>query len=272
MRNYFQSVVERFARRVFPEGVFLIVGEPQKVADQYDYIWVKSEGDIEMYYPHLSPGGIMSGIGKTDRLDTVRFEDVWFHVKPAEGKFSFTPVILTIDHTRKAIAEMDKFGIQYKLFEGIKHKAGHIGCARSYYKIFEQNRDKDMLMVFEDDVQFVRSPLTFSLDGVPEDWDAVYLGANIKAPCDNSYQGFSRMFSAWTTHAILWRRSLMDKVLAEFDPDKGMPIDEWLNRRMYEIKCYVTNPFYAVQRAGRSTIAQSDTDYITIFNSQNRLI
>jgi hypothetical protein len=110
MRNYFQSVVERFARRVFPEGVFLIVGEPREVADQYDYIWVKSEGDIEMYYPHLAPGGIMSGIGKTDKLDTVRFEDVWFHVKPAEGKFLYTPVILTIDHTDKATAEMNKFG------------------------------------------------------------------------------------------------------------------------------------------------------------------
>ena len=272
MRNYYQSVIERFARKVFPDGRFLIVGTPSVVADDYEYIWVTGEDAIDNYYPHLVPGGIISGMGKTDRLDVATFEDVWFHVKPTEGKFLFTPVILTLDRTKEAEAEMHKWGIDYTLFEGIRHKAGHIGCARSYYKIFEQNRDKDMLMVFEDDVQFVRDPHTFSLEGVPADWDAVYLGANIKGPCENSYGPFSRMLSAWTTHAILWSNKLREKILNEFNPDKGMPIDEWLNRRMCELRCYVTNPFYAIQRAGMSTIAQSNTDYITIFNSQNRLI
>ena len=272
MRNYYQSVVEKFARKVFPDGRFLILGTPMEVYDEYDYIWVQDEGQIDLYYPHLAPGGIMSGIGKTAHFDVSTFEDVWFHVKPVKDKFLFTPVILTIDRTKEAVAEMRKFGIDYRLFNGIKHKAGHIGCARSYYKIFEENRDKDLLLVFEDDVQFVRSPHTFSIDGVPDDWDAVYLGANIKGPCENTYGQYSRLLSAWTTHAILWSRKLMDKILREFDPDKGMPIDEWLNRRMFELRCYVTNPFYAIQRPGMSTIAQSNTDYITIFNSQNRLI
>lgn len=272
MRNYFQSVVERFARKVFPDGRFLIVGTPSEVYDEYDYIWVMSEGDIDMYYPHLAPGGIMSGLGTTERLDTATFEDVWFHVKPEKGSFAFRPVILTIDRTKEAIAEMKKWGIRHDLFEGIKHRAGHIGCAMSYYAIFKQHENDDLLMVLEDDVQFIRSPHTFALDGLPEDWDAVYLGANIKGPCENNFGQFSRMLSAWTTHAILWSKKLRNKVLNEFKPEKGMPIDEWLNRRMCEMRCYVTNPFYAIQRAGHSTIAQSQTDYITIFNSQNRLI
>lgn len=271
MRNYSQAIVERFARKVFPDGRYLIIGMPAEVYDEYDYIWVMGEDDIEMYYPHLTPGGIMSGMGKTAQLDTATFGDVWFHVKPAEGKFLFTPVILTLDRTAEAEAEMRKFGIEYRLFTGIRHRAGHIGCAMSYYKIFEENQDKDMLLVFEDDVQFVRSPLTFSIDGVPNDWDAIYLGANIKAPCDNSFGQFSRMFGAWTTHAILWSKRLRDKILTEYLPEKGTPIDEWLNRRMWELKMYVTNPFYAIQRAGLSTINQGNADYITIFNSQNRL-
>jgi hypothetical protein len=186
-------------------------------------------------------------------------------------KFPYKATILTIDRTEDAKAEMKKWGIKYELYQGIKHKAGHIGCAKSYYDIFMRNDTVDELLVFEDDVKFVRSPHTFSLEGLPADWDAVYLGANIKGPCENSYGQFSRLLQAWTTHAILWSKKLRDKILKEFDPDYGMPIDEWLSRRMPELRCYVTNPFYAIQRPGHSTIAQSPTDYITIFNSQNRL-
>jgi len=274
MINYFQSVVEQFARRVFPNGRILIVGNPAAVFDQYDYIWVTSEDQIDNYYPHLAPGGIMSGMGKTGHwgADYSTFEDVWFHVKADSGEFPFRPVVLTIDRTKEAETELKKFGIEYDLFQGIKHRAGHIGCARSYHKIFEEHKDDELLMVLEDDVKFIRSPLTFDYTEAPDDFDAIYLGANIKAPCENHYGTFSRMLSAWTTHAILWSKKLRDKILDEFNPDKGMPIDEWLNRRMCEMRCYVTNPFYAIQRPGISTITQGNSNYITIFNSQNRLI
>ena len=264
-----------FARRVFPDGRYLIVGTPAVIYDEYDYIWVMSEEQIDLYYPRLAPGGIISGIGKTGHFgnDISYFEDAWFHVKPAEGDFPFRPVILTLNHTAEAESEMRKFGIDYELFEGVRNtKSGHIGCARSYYNIFEQHRDDGPLLIFEDDVKFVRSPLTFDPSGAPADYDAIYLGANIKGPCENTYGRYSRLLSAWTTHAILWSARLREKVLKEFIPEKGMPIDEWLNRRMMELRCYVTNPFYAIQRPGVSAITHAPMDYITIFNSQNRLI
>jgi hypothetical protein len=273
MINYFQTIVEKFARKVFPDGRYLTVGSPAEVHDQYDYIWVMSEDQIDNYLPHLAPGGIISGFGTTGRFgdDISRFEDCWFHVKADSGDFLYRPVVLTIDRTKQAIAELKKFGIEYDLFQGIKHKAGHIGCARSYYKIFEEHEDDDLLMILEDDVKFIRSPHTYDLSDAPSDFDAVYLGANIKGPCENNYGNYSRMLTAWTTHAIVWSKKLRDRVLKEFDPDKGMPIDEWLNRRMCELRCYVTNPFYAIQRPGISTITGGNSNYITIFNSQNRL-
>jgi hypothetical protein len=148
MINYFQTIVEKFARKVFPDGRYLTIGSPAEVHDQYDYIWVMDEGQIDLYYPHLAPGGIISGFGTTGRFgdDISRFEDVWFHVKASSGDFSFRPVVLTIDHTAQAEAELQKFGIEYDLFQGIKHNPGHIGCARSYYKIFEEHEDRLTLM------------------------------------------------------------------------------------------------------------------------------
>lgn len=272
--DYFGTVIERFARKVHPDGRRLIVGSPAEVHDAYEYIWVTDEGQIDLYYPRLAPGGIIAGAHKTQYFgdDVTFFDQAWFHVKPTKGDFPFTPVILTLDRTKEAEAEMKKWGINYTLFEGVRNKkAGHIGCARSYYNIFEAHKHEDLLLVLEDDVQFVRDPYTFKDFDLPDDWDALYLGANIKGPCINDWPKFSRMTSAWTTHAILWSKKLREKVLNEFNPEKGMPIDEWLNRRMFDLKMYVCNPFYAIQRSGWSTISQANFDYITIFNSQNRL-
>lgn len=272
MRDYFKSQMLQFAGRAFDSGRFLEVGTPMTVCEQYDYIFVRDEKDIEKYISRLAEGGIIAGHGYTNYFgdDVTRVEKNWFHVKPTTGKLLFTPVILTLDRTKEAVKEMDKWGIDYELFGGIKHKAGHIGCGKSYVSLFYKYPGRDVL-VLEDDVKFIRNPFTFSLEGLPDDWDAVYLGANLRDYCKPVNHRFCRVVSAWTTHAILWNKKLTERVRKEYDPERGVPIDEWL-RKLDGVNLYVTKPFYATQKDGHSTIVGMDVTYPMLFQSQNRLV
>jgi len=271
MRDYFKSQVAQFAARTFPNMRSLEIGTPMTVHDQYDYIFVRDESDIERYYSRLSEGGIIAGHGYTKYFgdDITRVEKNWLHVKPAKGKLLFTPIILTLNRTKEAVAEMDKWGIDYELFGGIGHKAGHIGCGKSYVSMFYKYAGRDLL-VFEDDVKFIRNPFTFSLNGLPDDWDVVYLGANLKDYCIFVNDKFCRVTNAWTTHAILWNKNMTERVRKEYDPEKGVPIDEWLRRQKANL--YITKPFYATQREGYSAIEKMNVSYPMLFQTQNRLV
>lgn len=272
MRDYFKAQMYQFAHRAFDSERFLEVGNPMVVCDQYDYIFVRDEKDIKLYYSRLAEGGIIAGHGYTKYFgdDVTMVEKNWLHVKPTTGKLLFTPIILTIDRTDEAVKEMDKWGIEYELFKGIRHKAGHIGCGMSYVALFHKYAGRDLL-TFEDDVKFIRNPFTLSLDGLPDDWDAVYLGANLKGYCLPVNDRFCKVQSAWTTHAMLWNKRLTEKIGKEYDPEKGVPIDEWL-RRQDGLNLYITKPFYATQKDGYSTILGVKVNYHMLFQSQNLLV
>lgn len=271
MRDYFKMQMMQFAMRTYPSGRFLEVGTPIAIHDQYDYIFVRDDKDIELYLHHLAEGGIIAGHGYTKYFgdDITRVEKNWLHVKPAYGKLLFTPIILTIDRTDEAVKEMLKWNMDRELFKGIRHKAGHIGCGMSYVALFKKYAGRDVLTL-EDDVKFLRNPFTFSLDGLPTDWDMVYLGANLKEDCLPVNDRFCRVTNAWTTHAVLWNQRLTEKIIREYDPEAGVPIDEWLRRDESVVK-YITRPFYATQKDGHSTIMGVDVTYPMLFQSQNRL-
>lgn len=269
MGSYNKIVVMKFALKVFPGGRILEVGSPSLLSDLYDFILVENDDQIERYYDHLSEGGIIAGEGDTRYFgdDIIHIEGCWMHSKPAKGNFPYKPVVITIERAEHAYNELSKWGIKYDTFNGIRTNLGQEGLALSMIEVFR--RYKGDVMIFEDDIKFLRNPHTFSLKNVPNDWDAVYLGANIKTGTDEVNKDFSRLISAWTTHAVLYRRKFIEKILSDYKVD--MAIDEWINRLMPELNVYITNPFYATQIPGWSLIEKKEIDYSVIFNSQKYL-
>lgn len=272
MPDYFRHKINVFAAGVFPDVNRRCEIWQKRRFDNFDYIYCESEDEAIDAYPHLADGGIIAGDGKTSLFgtDVLFVNNKWLHVKPATGVFLFRPVIITLNHTKQAASEMAKWGIAYDWHSGVKHSSGHIGCSKAYISLFEQHRGGD-LMVFEDDVKFMRNPHTFVADA-PAGWDAIYLGANIKDPCEVCGGKYSRLSGAWTTHAVLYSDHLIEKIKKDFDPDKGIPIDEWLRRQMPDGKFYITYPFYATQQDGFSLIMNARVNYSIIFNSQNLLV
>ena len=255
--------IHRFVGKVFPEGRYL-TGIVEKIHSEWDFIEVEN---ISLYYDRLVPGGIAAGTGTT-LLDHVDIGGCWMHTKPDRRVFRYSPIIITLDRSQRAHDEMAKWGIQYLFKRGIRNTEGWRGLSQAYMEVFKTHRYRNVL-IFEDDVKFIRSPHTFDLALFPDDWDAIYLGANIRIPCEPGNEYCSRLISSWTTHAVFYRDTFVERILKEYD--MSVPIDEWLCQLMPETKQYVCKPFYAVQEDGYSLIQKTNVKYDHIFNSQKYL-
>ncbi len=269
MKGYWENRFYAFARGVFPAGRVIDLSLDTVIPDVYDYVFVRDSKYIEGYYSHLSEGGIIAGEGRTNHFgdDITYLDGHWLHVKPHKAKFNYRPVVLTIQKRKEAEREMAKWGIEADYFEGVKHKHGHIGCGLSYKAIFEQYKDQNV-MVFEDDIKFIRDPHTFDLPMTA--FDAVFLGANLLNQCERLDANFQKVGSSWTTHAVYYDKEFTKRISKEYIPQKGVPIDEWMNRN--NCRRLVSNPFFALQRPGHSLIENTERDYsLIIFTSQRYL-
>lgn len=131
------------------------------------------------------------------------------------------------------------------------------------------------LITFEDDVQFVR-PLNIAIDAIrqlPDDWDVVYLGANVTDPAPERYsRNLVRVRRAWTTHAVGYSESAREKILAGFDPMANQVYDDYLSSMLDQLKAYVVTPMVAYQRQCRADLFNPMANYFGIFKRSDRLL
>lgn len=124
-------------------------------------------------------------------------------------------------------------------------------------------------LILEDDCVFKNwQHLPQALIDLPEDWDLLYLGANIIGSnlCDwptptPITANISRVHQAWTTHAVAYSQKGRDKILAEWDHTNGQIYDDYLRCNLETLKAYIVNPMIADQRPGFSDIWRRDTHY-----------
>lgn len=120
-----------------------------------------------------------------------------------------------------------------------------------------------------------------ALDELPEDWDVLYLGANItdgvfgikEYPPTRYSDHLYRVPKAWTSHAIGYSRK-MAETIANFYPVGDYHIfDNWLNEFVLpKYKCYLVNPMVAFQRPGFSDLWGNATDYTGAFEWGDRFM
>lgn len=130
------------------------------------------------------------------------------------------------------------------------------------------------LLHLEDDVVFRdHAHLQQALSELPDDWDVVYLGANLLCwnrdddPQPERYsEHLFRVHQAWCTHAIGFSRRVVPFIL-ENQPDfSSQMIDNWISAQLPRLNAFVVAPMVAYQRPHHSAIWNRFDDYSEIFD------
>jgi len=135
--------------------------------------------------------------------------------------------------------------------------------------------DEKTLLTFEDDVIFrPMDHLDKALAQLPEDWDIIYLGANITSmvfgidqfPPVRYSDYLYRVRKAWTTHAVAYSRKVVDVIVRHYPVHSFEMYDNWLNSEILpNYKCFLVNPMICYQRPGISDLWGGSTDYTGAF-------
>ena len=168
------------------------------------------------------------------------------------------------ERLQAALSELPKIGVtEYEWFPAFT--GGALGCDKSHNACLA---GEGPLLILEDDVVF--EPGAFermnkAICQLPDDWDILYLGANVKAPASRHSDNLFRVRSGvHTTHAMLYSAKGRQSMHDLYHPgEKDIPtIDHWLyTEGLNLMNCYVVWPMIAYQRADHSDIRLAYYDY-----------
>ena len=181
-----------------------------------------------------------------------------------------------IDRWELANAELKRVGIKADWFYSIPDKEPYMSFCLSQRAMIDdlvKNQYKAALLL-EDDVLFRNyQRIDTYTKGLPENWDILYLGANVTDPkpekiTDNLF----RIRAAWTTHAIAYNNKVF-QVIDKYNPETNGMYDDWLSREVLpNVNAYVIIPMIAWQRPGHSDLWGKWADYTGAFQHQSKMI
>lgn len=130
------------------------------------------------------------------------------------------------------------------------------------------------LLDLEDDVVFNSlEPLEKALEQLPQDWDIVYLGCNLRGIIPRPYSENLRIPSSpWMTHAIGYSRKAAEYIAKHYDPLTNQMFDDWLSHNISLFNTFLVAPMVAGQRPGKSDLWGCQTDYTSTIKEGNLLL
>lgn len=187
--------------------------------------------------------------------------------------------VLTCDDVEWCAAqtEFGRVGLDgYQKFLALGDIGPHQSFNRSTKTILSEfwASGQETLLFLEDDCVFRElSHLGSALSELPDDWDIVYLGANLMNDSPEKHsEHLHRVRSAWTTHAVGYNRKVVPFLLENQPPFSEEMYDCWLSRQLGNVNAFVVSPMVAWQRSRWSTIWAREVDYHEIFEeSQAKL-
>lgn len=178
--------------------------------------------------------------------------------------------------------EFDRVGLEVERFQSLPDIGPHQSFSKSEREILCQfwlEEKPQTLLHLEDDCVFRDlGYLEQALSELPEDWDIVYLGANLVCwnngePQPERYsEHLFRIKNAWTTHAIGYNRKCVFEILAKQPALSTQMFDQYLSGRLSEFNAFVVAPMVAYQRPRKSSIWDKNEidDYTGIFEESDR--
>lgn len=128
----------------------------------------------------------------------------------------------------------------------------------------------DDLVFFEDDFELTdnwQEVLEKAYNDLPEDWDMLYLGANLTRMPLKITENLMKVQGAWLMHGVIMRRKWINDILKFYDLNAIWIIDEWYRRVAPVRKFYMTYPMICYQRPDYSDVVGQYVNY-DIFNNQ----
>jgi hypothetical protein len=113
------------------------------------------------------------------------------------------------------------------------------------------------------------------INQLPDDWDILYLGANVKPtpdfiPPKRVGKNVFRIFNAYTTHAIIYRLGAAQWIKDLYDGE--MMYDAWLDTQLKFLNAYICCPFLSYQRPTRSDLWDRNVDYTDTFQASENYL
>lgn len=185
------------------------------------------------------------------------------------------------DRQRHFEQEAFKYNLEYNWYWASKNDNPYHSFNISQYGIIKEYYElgAETLLVLEDDCMFQNMDQAEELMmGIPYDWHMLYLGCNAKPydecpkPVHHS-KSFVRIRSAYTTHAVAYKRDVMEMILDFYKPLESVLYDAWLCQVILPIyKAYCTLPFLAVQRPVHSDLWNRSVDYTDTFKNSEEYL
>ncbi len=196
--------------------------------------------------------------------------------------FFYRCIMLTNDPAEYALgqAECQRVGLTVEPYHAVKEIGPHQSFSHSERNIlldFLFDPDANTLLHVEDDVVFRDlGHLNQAISELPDDWDVLYLGANLICWNNGSEpqpERFSehlfRIRAAWTTHAVAYHKRCVRRILEGQPSFDTLMFDNWLSSKLPELNAYIVAPMVAWQRPHVSSIWQKGVvdDYSPIFEA-----
>lgn len=159
--------------------------------------------------------------------------------------------------------EMKRMGIDhYEIFKAHETKPGKNGCTKSHLDLMAQSKLRsDIFTIIEDDVTFLQpwSVINKAIEELPDDWDALYLGASPQQPQQRHSDHLFRLINGKVTHAVIWnnRHGVIDEILKLYPSYAPMSNDRFLAEIIQPIhRIFVSFPLSSTQRQFNSDTCQ----------------
>ncbi len=156
------------------------------------------------------------------------------------------------------------FDETYHLVNGIRHQRPATGIAQAHLLCVEYAKKKGWpyVIIMEDDCIFqgkhlTREYVSLAMENLPNQWDLLISGVYETNGLKKFNEYWSKTSEFCGLHFYIVNSGAYDRILSYNDT---MHIDRWMASRG-ELKCYVTNKFFATQSNGFSDNVNSPVNY-----------
>ena len=171
------------------------------------------------------------------------------------------------DRWKQAEAELSPH-FELERIPAVEMSPGWMGLNATMSALFA-DADGDLL-VFEDDATFngTIERLNACISDLPDEWDMLLFGANIKGRVERVTPNLVRCYGAWTTHAVLYSANFCRKMR---NLTMHTVIDEYFRTQIHPMgNTYICTPFLSIQRPSVSDLEGVHKDYADVFAESER--
>ena len=151
----------------------------------------------------------------------------------------------------------NKFPFEVKRFPGCVASCGEDGCTQSHLQVIRQQTEFPFV-VFEDDCLLIQpwSVVEEAMKQLPNNWDALWLGANVRRKLRKHSENLFRLTGAYALHAVIYNsKPMVDYIVKNHKSPSGKNLDIFYHHIVQaRFECYIVYPMVATQHEGISDI------------------